>query len=565
MEAIREYLNNLFMSLPETPAVLRAKAELLEMMEDKYEELIREGKSEKEAVGIVLSEFGNFEELAEELGIDEYLNKNQDSSESAEQNNQTEKQNKGAGRPRTECHWSFNEAKEYVEYSWKHAAYIAVGVMFCIWSPYLESVLSSAGGSGYMPAFVANAIGTSCMFLLIAVAVGLFCAASAQRKRYGNIARYQIVTDEKAAHYLTARRDKDEQRRLYFRIFGVALCILSVVPSSVNFFENPLVREIVDSSVLAIVGVGVLLLILSCSVGNRYDELRRAQIGAGTGQNVQNPQSVPVMEHHKRGMPLSVVLLLIFLGFVVVGGSIAGGIIYSVTSYDGETSQTKEQYDVQEVEKVLVDMDMGTVNIEMGEVDAIQFEYSGNTKQSPVVTNENGVLRVKEKGSGGFHFSLFRFWPWNSGEHSTTIIIPANQTGIIYEIEADAGNVNLSNVQGKSVKIDVDAGNIEASGCVFAEKSTLEADAGNINVSESSFHYLNADVDAGNLECHLTDPVSWYDLDLDVDLGDVEINGQKMGGTYKAQPGADAPEGGYHIKAEVDLGNIEITGNESEV
>ena len=46
---------------------MRAKAELMEMMEDKYEELMQEGMSEKEAVGTVISEFGNLDELAEEL------------------------------------------------------------------------------------------------------------------------------------------------------------------------------------------------------------------------------------------------------------------------------------------------------------------------------------------------------------------------------------------------------------------------------------------------------------------------------------------------------------------
>ena len=45
MEAIREYLHNMFLNLPETPQVLRAKAELMEMMEDKYEELMQEGAS----------------------------------------------------------------------------------------------------------------------------------------------------------------------------------------------------------------------------------------------------------------------------------------------------------------------------------------------------------------------------------------------------------------------------------------------------------------------------------------------------------------------------------------
>lgn len=81
MEAIREYLSNMFMNLPETPQVLRAKAELMEMMEDKYEELIAEGMSEKEAVGTVISEFGNLDELAEELGIGDFMKKEEEPQE----------------------------------------------------------------------------------------------------------------------------------------------------------------------------------------------------------------------------------------------------------------------------------------------------------------------------------------------------------------------------------------------------------------------------------------------------------------------------------------------------
>ena len=70
MEAIRNYLESMFMNLPMTAEVLKAKDELLQMMEDKYTELKEEGKSENEAVGIVISEFGNLEELAEDLGIE---------------------------------------------------------------------------------------------------------------------------------------------------------------------------------------------------------------------------------------------------------------------------------------------------------------------------------------------------------------------------------------------------------------------------------------------------------------------------------------------------------------
>ena len=71
MNAIRNYLDNMFRNLPNTEEVRRAKSELLQMMEDKYEELIAEGKTENEAVGIVISEFGNLDELADSLGISE--------------------------------------------------------------------------------------------------------------------------------------------------------------------------------------------------------------------------------------------------------------------------------------------------------------------------------------------------------------------------------------------------------------------------------------------------------------------------------------------------------------
>ena len=76
METIRNYLETMFQKLPNTAEVQKAKVELGQMMEDKYTELRNEGKSENEAVGTVISEFGNLDELAEDLGIRGYMNPN---------------------------------------------------------------------------------------------------------------------------------------------------------------------------------------------------------------------------------------------------------------------------------------------------------------------------------------------------------------------------------------------------------------------------------------------------------------------------------------------------------
>lgn len=69
MEKIRNFVENMFLSLPDTPEVREAKAHILEGMADRYEALLAQGKSENEAFGMVAGEFGSMEELRQELGL----------------------------------------------------------------------------------------------------------------------------------------------------------------------------------------------------------------------------------------------------------------------------------------------------------------------------------------------------------------------------------------------------------------------------------------------------------------------------------------------------------------
>jgi hypothetical protein len=70
METIKNYLDALFLKLPDTYEARNAKRDLLALTEDKYEELIREGMAEHEAVGRVISDFGNLDEIADDLGFE---------------------------------------------------------------------------------------------------------------------------------------------------------------------------------------------------------------------------------------------------------------------------------------------------------------------------------------------------------------------------------------------------------------------------------------------------------------------------------------------------------------
>lgn len=69
MDTIRTFLNNMFDALPKRSDVLKAKEDLYDMMMQKYHDYKKEGRSENEAIGLVISEFGNITELLEELGF----------------------------------------------------------------------------------------------------------------------------------------------------------------------------------------------------------------------------------------------------------------------------------------------------------------------------------------------------------------------------------------------------------------------------------------------------------------------------------------------------------------
>ena len=145
MDTIKSYLETMFANLPATTEVLKAKDELWGMMEDKYNELISEGKSENEAVGTVISEFGNLDELAETLGL------NRQSSAPVD-NRRTLTQ---------------DEARSFVSAGSRHAFLTALGVFLCIFS-----VVPAAACSAFHNNFL-QTMGTVALFIIVACGVGI--------------------------------------------------------------------------------------------------------------------------------------------------------------------------------------------------------------------------------------------------------------------------------------------------------------------------------------------------------------------------------------------------------
>ena len=68
-QVLKSFMDNLFSPLPTTDEMNRLKESLSIHMEEKYQEYKESGKSENEAIGLVIAEFGNMDEILAEYDI----------------------------------------------------------------------------------------------------------------------------------------------------------------------------------------------------------------------------------------------------------------------------------------------------------------------------------------------------------------------------------------------------------------------------------------------------------------------------------------------------------------
>ncbi|MBQ5519117.1 MAG: DUF4097 family beta strand repeat protein [Clostridiales bacterium] len=544
MNAIRNYLDNMFRNLPNTEAVRRAKSELLQMMEDKYEELIAEGKTENEAVGIVISEFGNLDELADSLGISEAVT-----------------ENPVEDKPML----SMDRVKEYLSMNNTRAILTSLGIALCILSvvsPILAEILPDALG----------VIGAGGMFGIIAIAVGLFIFSGIKNKEYAEVRNKECSLSIEGAEYVRNERRGFKNSYGLMSSFGIGLCILS--------FLNPILLDripFIDSNVGAammfvFVALGVFLITSANTRMNGYDRLL-----ALNESGKMSEEFVPKSDRKVNKAPI-IICSIIAIAVVVIsagvrffiplftGVFIKDDIIDTVaTTYeltDGENAVINAQG---EIKAINLDLKACEVTFEVKDGSGLMgIEYSGDKRLKPEVTFDNGKLTATQKNK-----QSFSFYKINSPRLTITLGTDVNLDTL--EMNINAGDINMKNVKGDYLYGDFNAGNIVIKDCSF-NKADLDANAGNIQIEDSAFKKLTIGTDAGNVHIEDTDlvdvevesnfgnveikglnDVDAYDIECEVDAGSIQV-GKNSSGRHYSSKGTGAGS----IKVEVDAGSIEI-------
>ena len=316
MEIIRTYLENMFLSLPATPEVIRAKRELLDMMEDKYRELRAEGKTENEAVGTVISEFGNLDELAETLGIERIIR-----PEAARETESAASRTASEGTERAEAEGAWQDgsaagagaaasssdepdvttdiAKQYLKESTRQAVRVGLGVALCICSPVfviVASAFDSLPGAG-----VLEAIGVIILFVMVAAAVGIFIFGSMRMSEWKDVKFGGVQLSFYTIEYLREQKTLFKPMYALFLTLGIMMCILSPVPVVIAEAIGSLrpgafsdgAENIGAAILLVIVAIGVFFIIYATK---RYGAIRNLLKRGGISIDDSAPTGEEVRE-----------------------------------------------------------------------------------------------------------------------------------------------------------------------------------------------------------------------------------------------------------------------------
>lgn len=552
MNAIRNYLDNMFRNLPNTEEVRRAKSELLQMMEDKYEELIAEGKTENEAVGIVISEFGNLDELAESLGISEAVT-----------------ENPSEDKPML----SLDRVKEYLGMISLRSILTPLGIALCIFSVAFNII------ADVIPGLNLEALGVSAMFLAIGAAVGLFIYSSIKRKDFAEVYRKECSLSIEGAEYVRGERNGFKSGYGLMSSIGICLCILSII-NPILFGSIPYVSGDIGAVMFFLfIALGVFLISSANSKMNGYDKILELNESGKMSE-----EFVPKSDRKVNKAPIIICAVAAVAIALTVGGiRITKSIIKSlpvVTNFDfsgsGIMDVMETTYDLTENNEEYGDIssmkfDLRACSIDFDIKDGsglISLEYSGDKKLKPEATFENGKLVVTQKGNlTNYEFGI------HSTDYPKLVITLGKDVNLSnIEMKINAGDIHMDGVAADYFYGDFNAGNIIIDDCVI-RKADIDADAGNIEIDDSDFKILKIDADAGNIEIKGT---ALEDVDINTDFGNVEIYDIGDLDAYNMNINVDAGllqvghssgigrkyqhagSGSGSININVDAGNIEI-------
>lgn len=254
MSPIQAYIDQIFAAYPKTPELEALKVEFLGNMEERYQALLLEGKSSAEALGTVILEFGDMEELAKELNI------TQNSKQYTEKNKTTNTVESDIYTLPVE------EAMFYLDTMKKSSLFTSLGIGLTIFSPSFI-IFSSA--------LNIEMLGLMLFFIILAIGIGTIIYGGFQEEKSGEkfLKNNSFQIDTITERLVTDRKVKESKWIHLFLAVGIGFTVLCPMPLFFfGMFSERIMEAMGVPALLLFVAIGVFLIVFS---GNYEDAFKR--------------------------------------------------------------------------------------------------------------------------------------------------------------------------------------------------------------------------------------------------------------------------------------------------
>lgn len=209
----------------------------------------------------------------------------------------------------------------------------------------------------------------------------------------------------------------------------------------------------------------------------------------------------------------------------------------------GESNVLKD-IDAKSIEKLTISMAAGELNIK--EVNSEYFQVVNKEgRGNCYIEHDGNELKVTIRGKHGNNFGA-----------QTTFWIPKGLEVNELEIDTDVGKVQTESLRAQeltmsvgagqivteaisatNLDIKVDAGEFKGNSKITAEQATLKVNAGNLKVDLLEAKDADVNVDVGHVNVKFVGSIKDYNMDAEVDIGEIRIDGASyhMGKQYQSQ------------------------------
>ena len=176
---------------------------------------------------------------------------------------------------------SIEEANAYLDHNESAARRISTGVMLCILSPVVVTVLGgfAEAGKGPLSVWSAGVLGVVILFLMVGIAVGLFIMSAVKNKPYEYLDSVNIDTEYGVSGMVKEERNSYAEKHTRLLIIGIVLCVISAVPMFLYEFvlhyhhDDGSLEAVGVGLLLITIAIGVKMIVLTCIRQGGYDRL----------------------------------------------------------------------------------------------------------------------------------------------------------------------------------------------------------------------------------------------------------------------------------------------------